>query len=86
LIVRPVREVVHRCCNGQLRQAAPNVAVPLRVIVRVKPFGQVTAAARWSMLKSSAVKPPGTGARSGIGLMSASCPASMSVARAAPLP
>jgi hypothetical protein len=50
------------------------------------PGGQVTVRAVWSMAKSSAVKPPGTGARTGIGLINASWPASASVARAAPLP
>ena len=66
---RASRAVVQRARSGQGPQAAPNVAVPLGLIVRVRPLGQVTVRVVWSMVKSSAVKPPGTGARSGIGLM-----------------
>lgn len=39
-----------------------------------------------SMMKSSLVNPPGTGARSGSGLITAMWPASASAARAAPVP
>jgi hypothetical protein len=42
--------------------------------------------ASWSMVKSSVVNPPGTGARSGIGLITARCPAAASAARALPVP
>jgi len=83
---RPARAVVHCARRGQPRQAAPKVTPPLVVIGRVSPAGQVAVRVVWSMVKSSAVNPPVAGARSGIGLMIAVCPASARAARAAPLP
>ena len=86
LTARPLVLAVHRARRGQSRQGAPNVAVPLAVICRVCPAGQVTVPVVVSMVKSSAVNPPGTAGRSGIGLITAVWPASASTARAGPLP
>lgn len=77
---------MHRARSGQPRQRTPNETLPLGVSVLVCPAGQVTVPAVKSIANSSAVNPPGTGARSGIGLMTAVCPAAASAARASPVP
>ena len=79
--------VVQRARSGQPRQAAPKVtALRSRVIGRVSPAGQVTVPAASSTVKSSRVNPPGTGGRSGHGLITAVCPASASAASTSPVP
>ena len=84
--LRPRLAVVHCDAKGHERQYFSNFAPPLGVIATVFSAGQVTVRASKSMLKSSLVNPPGTGARSGIGLMTAVCFISASVARAWPVP
>jgi hypothetical protein len=67
--LRPFLAVVQRKARGQVRHRTPNTALLVGVIATVSPAGQVTVPATVSMAKSSLVKPPGTAARSGIGLM-----------------
>ena len=72
--VRPLAEVVHRSRSGQSRQATPNTTCRAVVIRRVSPAGQVAVPASSSTVKSSTVNPPGTGGRSGIGLIDRDVP------------
>ena len=60
----------------------------LRVLVmgRVCPAGQLTVAACSSTVKSSTVNPPVTAAGIGLGLITASCPASWIAPRRSPVP
>ena len=55
-------------------------------IATVWPAGQVTVLACKSTAKSSLVRPPGTAAGRGIGLIVCACPAARSAARVAPPP
>jgi hypothetical protein len=55
---------------------APKPTRRLGLIGRVCPAGQVTVAAAWSTVNASMVNPPGTGGRTGHGLMIGSCPGS----------
>jgi hypothetical protein len=69
VIDRPSLAVVHRWRSEQPAHAAPKVTVRAGLICRVTPAGQVTVPWPSSMVKSSAVNPPGTAGRSGPGLM-----------------
>lgn len=60
-MVRPFAAVVHRCLNGQARQAMPNTALRVLVIVLVIPAGQVRVPAAGSWVKSSLPNPPARG-------------------------
>jgi hypothetical protein len=62
------------------------VATRVRLIGRVLPAGQVTVPAVSSTVKSSMVNPPGTGAGSGFGLITAWCSASLIAPRRSPVP
>ena len=73
---RPSRAVVHRSRSGHSAHKEPKVTVWAGLIGRVCPAGQVTMPAPSSMVKSSAVNPPGTAGRSGPGLITVSWPAS----------
>lgn len=73
--LRPRVEVVHRAARGHPRQIVPKVTLPLLVIGRVRPARQVAVGVSSSMVKSSIVIPPGTAARNGIDLTSATLPA-----------
>ena len=66
--VLPLRLRVHRARSGHPAQAAPKVAHPVRLIVRVSPLGQVAVPAAWSTVKSSTVNPPGMTLRHRCGL------------------
>jgi len=57
-MVRPCAAVVHRCLNRQARQAIPNTALRVLVMVFVTPAGQVRVPAAESWVKSSMVNPP----------------------------
>ena len=59
-MVRPCAAVVHRCLNRQARQAIPNTALRVLVMVFVTPAGQVRVPAAESWVKSSMVNPPPT--------------------------
>ena len=59
-MVRPFAAVVHRCLNGQARQAMPNTALRVLVMVFVTPAGQVRVPAAGSWVKSSMVNPSST--------------------------
>ena len=69
-MVRPFAAVVHRCLNGQARQAMPNTALRVLVMVFVTPAGQVRVPAAGSWVKSSMVNPSSTAGRIGQGLTS----------------
>ena len=69
---RPSLAVVHQGRSGQPAQAAPKATARAGLIGRVMPAGQVTVPACSSMVKSSAVNPPGTAGRSGPGLITVS--------------
>ena len=77
---------VQRSSSGQGPQRQSNTARRLGVMATVWPVGQVTVLAWRSTVKSSRVKPLGTAAAGGIGLMSWACPAARSAARVFPLP
>lgn len=67
--------------DRQPRQAAPKVTLR-RVLLRPgTSAGQVTVPAFLSTLKSSRVNPPSTAGLSGLGLMTAECPASCTAAQ-----
>ena len=84
--LRPLLAVVHCAAKGHERQYLWNEAPPLGRMATVWVAGQVTVRSSKSIVKSSLVKPPGTGVRSGIGLMTATWPAALSPARASPVP
>ena len=56
------------------------------VTCRVIPAGQVTVPAAASAVKSSVVKPPSTAGWTGLGLITAWCPALPIAARRSPVP
>jgi len=60
----------------------------MRVVLigRVLPLGQVTVASASLTVKSSTVNPPSTGDCNGLGLITASCPASWIAPRRSPVP
>jgi hypothetical protein len=76
----------HRWRSGQSRQAAPKVAIRVRLSATVRPAGQVTVPACSPAAKSSTVSPPATGACSGLGLITAACPAPAIAPRRSPVP
>lgn len=82
----PSLAVVHFPRSGQARQAAPKMTAFLAVTCRVMPAGQVTVPAAASTVKSSTVKPPSTAGWTGLGLMTAWCPAAVIAARRSPVP
>jgi hypothetical protein len=77
---------VHRSRSGQLPQAAPKMTLRVGVISRVRPAGQVTAPACSSTVKSSMVNPPATAGCTGLGLITAWCPAWPIASRRSPVP
>src|SRR6266498_2968954 len=68
-----------------VRPVAP-VVIPVMLIGRAWPVGQVTVPARSSTVKSSTVNPPTTAACSGLGLITAVCPAPAMASRRSPVP
>ena len=78
--------MVHRARSGQVRQAAPKTTWRAGGIVRVTPAGQVTVPACSSTVKSSRVNPPGTAGWTGLGLITAWCPAFPIASRSSPVP
>ena len=72
--------------SGQSRPKAPKVATRVRLKATVFLAGQVTAPTRSLTVKSSMVSPPCTGACSGLGLITAWCPASLIAPRRSPMP
>lgn len=85
-MVRPDLEAVHRSRSGQARQAAPKITLRAGVIARVTPAGQVTVPDCSSTVKWSTVKPAGTAGRTGLGLITARCPAPPMAWRSSPVP
>jgi len=79
-------DVVHRARSGQVPQAAPKMTLRVGVTGRVMPAGQVTVPACSSTVKSSTVNPPGTAGCSGLGLITARCPALPIASRRSPVP
>src|SRR5436305_12638018 len=82
----PVRLRVHRARSGHCAQATPNVANPVRLIVRVSPLGQVAVRLAWSTVKSSTVNPSGMTLGTGAGLTRSVWPRSASSQRKSPEP
>ena len=72
--------------SGQVRQAAPKTTWRDGGMVRVIPAGQVTVPACSSTAKSSRVNPPSTAGCTGLGLITARCPALPIASRRSPVP
>jgi hypothetical protein len=70
----------------QPRRDGRAVATRVRLKATVCPAGQVTMPACSSTVKSSMVSPPCTGACSGLGLITAWCPAFSIASRRSPVP
>ena len=85
MILRPRFAVVHCSARAHPWQAAPNVTLPLPLIGRLIPAGQVRVRVAASWVKSSMVNPPSTTGLIGHGFNSGVHPLPLSVASMSPV-